>query len=60
MSTNSESKVPPATSSPEYAPAAARPLAPVVLAIIALSVVAHGISATPLMNRYHRHARSQD
>ncbi|WP_186164503.1 cation:proton antiporter [Burkholderia gladioli] len=44
----------------EYAPAAARPLAPVVLAIIALSVVAHGISATPLMNRYHRHSQAKD
>ncbi|CAG9239602.1 Na+/H+ antiporter-like protein [Burkholderia gladioli] len=43
----------------EHAPAAARPLAPVVLLIIALSVIAHGISATPLMRRYHRFARSR-
>jgi len=38
----------------EHAPAVARPLAPVVLGVIALSVIVHGVSATPLMNRYHR------
>ncbi len=43
----------------EHAPAAARPLAPVVRLIIALSMVAHCISATPLIRRYHRFTRSR-
>lgn len=38
----------------EQAPDAARPLAPAVLGMIALSVIVHGVSATPLMSRYHR------
>ncbi len=43
----------------EHLPAVAAPLAPIVLGVIALSVIVHGASATPLMNRYHRfgHAR---
>ncbi|RQS58416.1 cation transporter [Burkholderia sp. Bp8963] len=39
----------------EYGPAdVVRPLAAPVLAIIAASVIAHGMSATPLMKWYHR------
>ncbi|RQR62758.1 cation transporter [Burkholderia sp. Bp9126] len=34
-----------------------RPLAAPVLAIVAASVIAHGVSATPLMNWYHRRGR---
>jgi NhaP-type Na+/H+ or K+/H+ antiporter len=30
------------------------PLVPLTLAVIAASVVIHGVSATPLMNWYHR------
>ena len=30
------------------------PLAPLVLAVVAASVVIHGVSATPLMSWYHR------
>jgi len=33
---------------------AVMPLAPVVLGVIAASVIAHGITSTPLMNRYRR------
>jgi sodium/hydrogen antiporter len=39
----------------EHAPRdAAAPLVPLVIAAIAASVIVHGISATPLMNRYQR------
>ncbi|CAN0619896.1 sodium/hydrogen antiporter [Burkholderia multivorans] len=39
----------------EHGPAdAVRPLAAPALAIVTASVIAHGISATPLMNWYHR------
>ncbi|OXI15644.1 cation:proton antiporter [Burkholderia sp. AU15512] len=39
----------------EHGPAAAvRPLAAPVLAVVSASVIAHGITATPLMNWYHR------
>ncbi|AOK19859.1 cation transporter [Burkholderia cepacia] len=42
----------------EHGPAdAVRPLAAPVLAVIAASVIAHGISATPLMNWYHGRPR---
>ncbi|KUZ99802.1 cation transporter [Burkholderia ubonensis] len=42
----------------EHGPAdAVRPLAAPVLAVIAASVIAHGVSATPLMNWYHRRPR---
>jgi len=34
-----------------------RPLVAPVLAIVAASVIAHGVSATPLMSWYHRRAR---
>ncbi|OXH86379.1 cation transporter, partial [Burkholderia multivorans] len=34
-----------------------RPLSAPVLAVVSASVVAHGISATPLMNWYHRRQR---
>lgn len=30
------------------------PLAPLTLSVVAASVVIHGVSATPLMNWYHR------
>ncbi|WP_195760248.1 cation:proton antiporter domain-containing protein, partial [Burkholderia pseudomallei] len=33
---------------------AVRPIAPLVLAAVAASVIVHGMSATPLMNWYHR------
>ncbi|CAH2802412.1 MAG: NhaP-type Na+/H+ and K+/H+ antiporters [uncultured Caballeronia sp.] len=37
----------------EHAPrSAAEPLAPLVLGVIAASVILHGITSTPLMNRY--------
>jgi NhaP-type Na+/H+ or K+/H+ antiporter len=37
----------------EHAPrSAAQPLVPLVLAVIAASVIMHGITSTPLMNRY--------
>ncbi|ANB77539.1 cation:proton antiporter [Paraburkholderia phytofirmans] len=35
------------------------PLAPLALAVVAASVVIHGVSATPLMNWYHRVRRSE-
>jgi len=39
----------------EHAPrSAAEPLAPLVLGVIAASVILHGITSTPLMNRYKR------
>ncbi|AOJ33313.1 cation:proton antiporter [Burkholderia metallica] len=39
----------------EHGPSnAVRPLAAPVLAVVSASVIAHGISATPLMNWYHR------
>lgn len=39
----------------EHAPrAAAAPLEPLVLGVIAASVIVHGITSTPLMNRYQR------
>ncbi|MBN3750408.1 cation transporter, partial [Burkholderia sp. Se-20373] len=39
----------------EHGPAAAvRPLAAPVLAVVSASVIAHGITATPLMNWYYR------
>ncbi|KVW88322.1 cation:proton antiporter [Burkholderia cepacia] len=39
----------------EHAPSGAvRPLAAPVLVVVSASVIAHGISATPLMNWYHR------
>jgi sodium/hydrogen antiporter len=39
----------------EHAPRdAAEPLVPLVIAAIAASVIVHGITATPLMNRYQR------
>ncbi len=39
----------------EHGPSdAVRPLAAPVLAVVSASVIAHGISATPLMNGYHR------
>ncbi|QIE23984.1 K(+)/H(+) antiporter NhaP2 [Caballeronia sp. SBC1] len=39
----------------EHAPrSAAEPLAPLVLGVIAASVILHGITSTPLMNRYGR------
>ncbi|MGZ2749486.1 cation:proton antiporter domain-containing protein [Burkholderia stagnalis] len=42
----------------EHGPAGTvRPLVAPVLAIVAVSVIAHGVSATPLMNWYHRRAR---
>jgi NhaP-type Na+/H+ or K+/H+ antiporter len=37
----------------------AAPLVPYVIATIAASVIVHGITATPLMNRYQR-ARSAE
>ncbi|WP_322025143.1 cation:proton antiporter [Burkholderia sp. BCC1977] len=36
---------------------AVRPLVAPVLAVVAASVIAHGVSATPLMRRYHRRPR---
>ncbi len=42
----------------ERRPDAALPLVPVVLGIVTLSVIVHGMSATPLMNWYHRFSRS--
>ncbi|MGU7782054.1 cation:proton antiporter [Burkholderia sp. PU8-34] len=42
----------------EHGPAdTVRPLAAPVLAVVAASVIAHGVSATPLMSRYHRRPR---
>ncbi|WP_144109159.1 cation:proton antiporter [Paraburkholderia sp. BCC1886] len=39
----------------EYGPiAAVKPLVPLALTVVAASVVIHGVSATPLMNWYHR------
>ncbi|AJK48153.1 cation:proton antiporter [Burkholderia plantarii] len=43
----------------EHRPDAALPLVPVVLGIVALSVIVHGVSATPLMNWYHRFSRAK-
>jgi NhaP-type Na+/H+ or K+/H+ antiporter len=36
------------------------PLVPLALAVVAASVVIHGVSATPLMNWYHRLRRSEN
>ena len=36
------------------------PLIPLALAVVAASVVIHGVSATPLMNRYHRLRSGED
>jgi sodium/hydrogen antiporter len=39
----------------EHAPReAAAPLVPLVIAVIVASVIVHGVTATPLMKRYHR------
>jgi NhaP-type Na+/H+ or K+/H+ antiporter len=38
----------------EHGPSAVRPLAAPVLAVVSASVIAHGISATPLMDWYYR------
>jgi NhaP-type Na+/H+ or K+/H+ antiporter len=39
----------------EHGPAAdVQPLVPLALAVVTASVVIHGVSATPLMNRYRQ------
>ncbi|HEX7933154.1 MAG TPA: cation:proton antiporter [Paraburkholderia sp.] len=44
----------------ENGPAAdVKPLMPLALAVVAASVVIHGVSATPLMNRYRRLRRTE-
>ncbi|CAB3693343.1 cation:proton antiporter [Paraburkholderia rhynchosiae] len=44
----------------EHGPTAdVKPLVPLALAVVTASVVIHGVSATPLMNRYRRLRRSE-
>jgi NhaP-type Na+/H+ or K+/H+ antiporter len=44
----------------EHAPEQARPLTPVLLAAIVVSVFVHGISASPLLNWYYRRKPARD
>jgi NhaP-type Na+/H+ or K+/H+ antiporter len=44
----------------EHGPVASiTPLVPLALAVVTASVVIHGVSATPLMNRYRRLRHSE-